>query len=257
MRNQCFQMNFRMMNAFAGSLVLALLLAGCAQEAPKPSGVKRLQAGQASGFLKDYEALKPHAELGGEALVYVNPDQMKDLHRYVAIIVDPVEVFVSTSADDSKIPPRASEVIANYFRRALENAVGDAFPIVETPGPLVLRLRAAVVGIDLGGPLAPAASVEDPNKTFSNAIVLEKVGIEVELIDSDTGERIAALVDRTPLGAGAEVGSEQFSREARFAEGRQAFDGWAGRLRQFLDAEHELKGEAAKRADEAYRAYGQ
>jgi hypothetical protein len=219
--------------------------------------VKKLQAGQASGFLKDYAVLKPNAELGAEASTYVNPDQMKNLRRYLAIIVDPVEVFIATSADDAKIPPRAVEVISNYFRRALENAVADAFPIVETPGPLVLRLRAAVVGIDLGGPLAPVAAVEDPNKPFGNAIVLEKVGIEIELIDSETGERIAALVDRAPLGAGAEVGSENFSREARFAEARQAFDGWAGRVREFLDAEHELKGEAAKQADESYRPYGQ
>ena len=154
-------------------------------------------------------------------------------------------------------PPRAAEVIGNYFRRALENAVAEAFPIVDTPGPLVLRLRGAVVGVDLGGPLAPAASVDDPMKQFSNAIVLEKVGIEMELVDSETGERIAAAIDRAPLGSGAQVGSEGFSREERFAEARQAFDGWAARLRQFLDSEHELKGEDAKRADETYRPYGQ
>jgi len=35
--------------------------------------------------------------------------------------------------------------------------------------------------IDLGGPLAPAASLEDTSKPFGNAIVLEKVGIEMEL----------------------------------------------------------------------------
>lgn len=256
MRNRHFQMSSRMKTAFAGPLVLALLMAGCAQP-PKPSGVKRVQPGQASGFLKDYAALKPSDELGPEAKVYVNPDQMKSLRRYVAIIVDPVEVYVSTSADDTKIPPRTIEVVSMYFRRALENAVADAFPIVETPGPLVLRLRAAIVGVDLGGPLAQAASVDNANKPFGNAIVLEKVGVEMELVDSETGERIAAAVDSSPLGAGAEADSENFSREARFAEARQAFDGWAKRLRQFLDAEHELKGDHAKRADESYHPYSE
>src|SRR4051812_21615670 len=70
----------------------------------------KLPAGQQfSGFLKDYGALKPSAELGGEALTYVNPDEMKSLRPYVVIIVDPAEVYVSTHAEDSQIPVRARE----------------------------------------------------------------------------------------------------------------------------------------------------
>src|SRR5512140_3514632 len=110
------------------------------------------------------------------------------------------------------VPERARETVTNYFRHALESAVGDAFPIVETPGPLVLRLRAAIVGVDTGGAVAP---VEDPAltaKPLDRAIVLEKVAVEMELVDSVTGERVAAMVDGTKLGAGAEVGSENFSR---------------------------------------------
>ena len=220
-------------------------------------GLKIMQPGKEfSGFLGDYSKLKPNEKLGGEALTFVNPDKMKSLHRYVAIIVDPVEVYVATAADASLVPERGRETVSKYFEHALVNAVSDAFPVVETPGPLVLRLRSAIVGVDLGGEVAP---LDQPGMTatpLDRAIVLEKVSVEVELVDSETGERIAAAVDKTTLGAGAEVGSVNFSRVARFNEAKMAFDQWAERVREFLDAEHELSPEDAERARQSYRPYG-
>ncbi len=68
--------------------------------------------------------------------------------------------------------------------------------------------------------------------------------------------RIAAMVDRTNVGAGAEVGAENFSRLEKFAAAREAFDEWASRVRIFLDSAHELTGEDAVRADKAYQPYG-
>jgi hypothetical protein len=236
--------------------LLTVMLVGCAEK-PK-SGVKRIPGNQRySGFLEDYSKMKANEALGGEALSYVNPDKMKGLRSFVAVIVDPVGMYVTTNSDEAQIPARASETVTNYFRRALESAIGDAFPIVDTPGPLVLRLRAAVVGVDLGGAVAPLDTPAMTAKPLERAIVLEKVAVEMELVDSETGERIAALVDRANLGAGAEVGSEHFSRIERFRQAREAFDGWASRVREFLDTEHELKGDDADRAVQAYRPYSQ
>jgi hypothetical protein len=222
----------------------------------KPA-LRKLQPGKEfSGFLQDYSQLKPHAQLGGEALAYVHPDKMKSLRRYVAIIVEPVEVYVATSADPSLIPERARETVSKYFEHALVDAVSDAFPVVESAGPLVLRLRSALVGIDLGGAVAPVELPALTEKPLERAIVLEKVRVEMELVDSETGERIAAMVDKATVGEGAEVGSENFSRLERFNEAKSAFDQWAGRVREFLDSEHELTGEDAERAQRSYQPYG-
>ena len=235
---------------------MCVWVGGCS-EAPKAAATnaKKMPAGESfSGFLKQYSDLKPNPAVGADALTYVHSDKMKSLRRYVAIIVDPVDVYVATNADDSLIPARAREVIANYFKHALVNAVDDAFPVVDTPGPLVLRLRSAIVGVDLGGEVAP---FEGAGESLKRAIILEKVGIELELLDSETGERIAALVDKEKLGAGAQVGTVSFSREERFAEAKHAFDEWASRVRTFLNDAHELTGEDAARARDAYRPYGQ
>lgn len=238
------------------SLCSLIVLSACSV-APK-SGLKRVPEGQQnSGFLKDYAMLKANAKMDSDALTFVSTDANANLRHYVAIIVDPVEIYVSTRADESMVPERARETISIYFRHVLENAVGTAFPIVATPGPLVLRLRAALVGVDTGGEVAPMIDPALTAKPLPRAIVLEKVAVEMELVDSVTGERIAAMVDHTKLGEGAEVGSENFSRVARYAQARSAFDEWARRAREFLDAEHELTNEDAERADAAYKPFGQ
>jgi hypothetical protein len=232
-----------------------LALSACSADR---SGLKRVPEGQQfSGFLKGYDQLTVNANLGNDALTFVNKDANNNLRHYVAIIVDPVEVYVSTRAEASAVPLRARDTLAIYFRHALENAVGNAYPIVAEPGPLVLRLRAALVGVDTGGEVAPLIDPALTAKPLPRAIVLEKVGVEMELVDSVTGERIAAMVDHTNIGQGAEVGSENFSRVARYYQARDAFDAWAHRVREFLDTEHELTGEDAERADRSYRPYGQ
>lgn len=219
-------------------------------------GVKKIPANQEfAGFLKDYASLKPNPNLDGNALTYAATDAKQNLRSYFAIIVDPVEVYVATDADASKVSEESRVALTNYFQHALIDAVSDAFPVVDAPGPLTLRLRAALVGVDVGGQVAAGDAPPDA-KPFERALNIGKVGVEMELVDSKTGERIAAMVDKTTLGAGAEVGAANFSRVQKFAAARDAFDEWASRVRTFLDAEHELKGEDAERADRSYRPYG-
>jgi hypothetical protein len=241
------------------AILMIAMAVGCSKpqtagEAAPPT-VKKIPAGsQYSGFLKDYSALKPNPALDGEMLTYVATDAKKNLRNYFAIVVDPIEVYVATDADEKKVNEDSRKALTNYFQHALTNAVSDAFPMVEKPGPLTLRLRVALVGVDVGGQVA-AGAVSPDAKPLDHALNIGKLGVEMELVDSESGERIAAAVDRTNLGAGAEIGAVNFSREEKFAAARDAFDEWAGRLRAFLDSAHELKGEDIQRADKSYKPY--
>lgn len=234
--------------------LLALLTVACTK--PATPGVKKMPANQEySGFLKDYSKLAPNPDLEGAVKTYVNTDAQKNLHKYVAVIIDPVEVYLASDADDTKIPEKTRAAAANYFRAALTKAVSDAFPAVDEPGPLVLRLRAAIIGVDVGGTVAAADKPEDATEAVDNAANIGKVGVEIELVDSVTGEQLAAAVDREPLGDGAEIAAGNISRHEKSLAARQAFDEWASRLRTFLNKAHELKGEEIKRADESYQPY--
>ena len=238
-------------------LIALLMLAAAACTKPATPGVKKMPANQEySGFLKDYSKLAPNPDLEGAVKTFVNADAQKNLHHYVAIIVDPVEVYLASDADDAKIPEKTRAAAANYFRAALTHAVSDAFAPVDEPGPLVLRLRAAVIGVAAGGAVAAADKPEDANDAVDTAANIAKVGVEIELVDSVTGEQIAAAVDREPLGDGAEIAAGNISRHEKSMAARHAFDEWASRLRTFLNSAHQLKGEDIKRADESYQPYG-
>jgi hypothetical protein len=78
----------------------------------------------------------------------------------------------------------------------------------------------------------------------------------MELVDSATGEQIAAMVDREPLGEGEIVAAGDVIRHDKSAEARAAFDEWAGRVRTFLNRAHELSSQDVDRAVAAYKPYG-
>ena len=246
----------------AVAILFLMLGAGCApSESPaEPASagvtVKRLPAGsQNAGFLSDYSKLRPDPDVEGELLSYVNPEELKDLHRYLAIIVDPVEVYLASDVDPSELPDNGATAAVEYFQYAIKSAVWDALSIVEDPGPLVLRLRSALVGVDVAdivdGELAEEAAA------LTRAVNVSDVIVEFELGDSVSGEVIAAALDKAHVGEAAQIGATHFSRMKRFEAAREAFDEWAAGLREFLDAKHELTEEDAERAARSYSPYGQ
>lgn len=240
-------------------VVMLVLALGCAQ-GPAPTvseeptfEVKIPLAGQKnSGFLGDYTGLEPDPLFEGEALTYVNQTERERLRDYVAIVVDPVQIYIATDSDAALLPTGGPEAAAAYFRHALIEAVSDAFPLMKEGGPLVLRLRTALVGIDVAGEVS---GVDEANEPLEKAIDIGKVMVEMELVDSETGKRIAAMMDIAPLGADAQIGAVHFSRSEKFDAAQEAFDEWALRLRLFLDDRHELRGEDAERADQEYTPY--
>ena len=235
------------------SLWTFLLAVGCSKP---PQTFKQIPAGKEfSGFLGNYANLKPSPRFEGQVLTFAQPDAEKNLRRYVAIIVDPVETYVTSDANQAKIDEDARVSAVEYFRSALVQAVSDAFPVVYEKGPLVLRLRSALVGVDAGSEVKPDGAA--PETAVKRALNINKVAVEMELVDSQTNEQIAAMVDRANLGAGAEATSSHTPREEKFRKAREAFDEWASRVRQFLDSEYEIVGNDAERVDKAYRPYNE
>ena len=203
------------------------------------------QAQQFSGFLSTYANLKPNSEFEN-TVSFVSRDPAKNVHKYVAVIVEPPVVYLATDADERALPDRGRTALAEYFQHAITESVEDAFPIVQANGPLVLRLRSAIIGVDVG---PQTLADQKDEKSLDRAINIGKVGVEIEFVDSETGEQIAAAVDRQNLGEGAMVGSTTFSREEKFRAATEAFDGWAKRLRNFLDSAHELSKDDIARAE--------
>ncbi|MHC4497877.1 MAG: DUF3313 domain-containing protein [Planctomycetota bacterium] len=130
-----------------------------------------------TGFLSDYSGLEA---ISATSRRYVNTKY--DLSKYSSFIVDPVEVYFKDTAavgnwDDV-------EKLRAYMRRAVINALEPRYTaIVTKPGPGRARVRIALTNVERSAPFK-----------------LGGVSMEAELLDSQTGEQIAAVIESRQKG---------------------------------------------------------
>ena len=206
-------------------LLSCVLLAGCAA-----GGMKDVKV---SGFLDDYSKLKS----GGEdraALVYVKPGV--DFKPYNKIIFNRIFISLSDKAEYKEVDPAMMNELSSYYQGALINAVKSGYQVVDQPGPGVLRVRAVITGIKPSNPTANTLStilpvgwvVSGATKAVSDDNMgTGEAATEIEVVDSLTGVRLAAAVDRRQGGKAVFRG--------KWEDTKQAFDFWAKRFRQRLD----------------------
>lgn len=212
------------------AVIWLALAVGCA-------GVHRGRSVHESGFLKDYSQLRP-GEGDQAILTYTNPKT--NFRRYRKIILEPVAVFAGR--EDSRLremPPEDLQKLVDYFDATLRKNLGEQFTLVKQPGPGVMRIRVALTEargaqvvrdtISSVLPLAIALSALKTIATGSGTAVGE-ASAECEILDSQTGERLGAAVDKR-------VGDKytgQFDKFEKWRATQAACDYWAERLKTRL-----------------------
>ena len=212
-------------------LLAGALLAGCAA-----SGMKDVQK---TGFLSDYSQLKP----GGDdraALYYIKPGV--DLKPYNKLMFERFVVLLSDSAEYREIDPAMLKELTDYYQNAVFTAVKDGYEIVDQPGPGVLRVRVAITQLKPSNPTTNTLSTIVPvgmvvagatKATSGDNLGTGEAGTEFEMLDSVTGERLAAAVDKRQGGKGVFRG--------KWEDTKEAFDTWAKRFRLRLDEARGVK----------------
>lgn len=201
---------FRILLVF---LVSVVVLAGCAST-----------PATRSGFLADYPDLKPDRYGNPHLLWWEKPGF--DWKRYQKLMIDPVVMYYDPKAKNQEIRPEDLNRLANEFREVVIAELGNDFPVVNTPGPDVLRVRAAITEII---PANPAVNVVTTLIAF---VPLDMGGaaIEAEFIDSMTNERVAAMVERK-LGTPFDLQSGFTS----LGHAKASFKSWAAELKRALE----------------------
>ena len=209
---------------------VAVLLCGSAVYGEEP---------QFSGFLGDYKDLQPGPE-GGVKWRYLKPGV--DFSKYNKIMLDSVIFFFASDSKYKGIDPVELKDLADSFNQEAAKALGDAYPIVAEPGPDVMRIRVAITKLE---PNSPGRSVVSSVVPVGIAISLVKkaatgawtgagsTGMETEVLDSMTNDRIAAAVDDRPAG--------KTSSFTKWGSAKDAFQFWTGRLRAAMDRIHGIK----------------
>jgi len=151
------------------------------------SGCAGLEATPTTGFLDSYEELESVDE--DKELRVFKSDSL-DPAQYHSFIVDSVSLTFDIEAKANEIEPEKIVELKSFFREQLIDVFSSRYTQVTTPGPGVLRVRTALTEMIA-------------NKVYLNlhwSTTLAGFGIggasfEAEVVDSQTGERLASVVD--------------------------------------------------------------
>jgi hypothetical protein len=160
----------------------------------------RSDAADRSGFLGDYSELEPRQ--GYEVHdVYINPDAA--WKNYDSVQIDSVSLWVNE--ETRSLEEEERQMLTDLLYKALNDQLTEKFKVVDRGGPDVIRVRAALtqaegakVALRTLSTIVPAMFLISTAVGLS-ADVTNTVGtatLEAELLDSVTGERLAAAVDQ-------------------------------------------------------------
>ena len=168
-------------------------------------------------------------------LVYVRPGA--SLAGYTKVMIDPVEVDYSkdwdpprefTDKDRERVRSELADEFRDVFTKELQEKGG--YQIVDTAGPDVLRVRAAIVDLYI---TAPDTSMKTAGRTNTYVVSAGSMVLVAELHDSVTGAILARVADRK---GGRDSGPVQWATStSNRAEARRALGAWASILRKALD----------------------
>ena len=184
------------------ALALPLLALAACQSGPKKT----------SGFLGDYSKLtaKPNDP---SAWVYYAPGM--DLRDYDSLNIPPIRVIPAPNSDAADLDAETNRKVAAAFRKILTEKIDPYYSVTDKKGPHTMTLRIAITDV----------------RPAKDGVPIGAAAMECELIDSVTGQRLAAAVDRKE---GSTKGTEA-PEEWRQVEG--AFREWAQGLLDFMDRE--------------------
>jgi len=172
-----------------------------------------------SGFLGDYKGFK-QSKIHANTYGWEKPGV--DLRDYDDLMIDKVEVWLLPDSEGEKLDAETRKKVAAAFDRILRRTLAPYYDVVERPGPNVMRMRIAITDI------APAGQDVEGGPDVS----VGAASMELELIDSVSGERLGAAVDKI---VGSYAG-QRAPKEWRSVEG--AFIEWANRILDYLDRHH-------------------
>jgi len=221
----------------------SLLLLSARTQAQDSAKQQEPPSKKVSGFLDDYSGLYPDPK-NGDLLIYEkDKTALKPYHKF---LIEPVTVYLLPEAEDRGIDPDDLDRLARYFTDAItDELMGSGYEVVTEPGPGVLYMSLAITNVEPTGgkknaalkagataaslAVAPGASLAVPRLSVG------RVEIEGEMLDSVSGERIAAFVTRK----GGRRWFSGLNAYKKWGDIQSAFRSWAKDFRKRLDQANE------------------
>lgn len=208
-------------SVWIGGAVLVAIASGCAKTQQAP-----IQQQGMCGLLGPQCNQLTAGMPGQFQLRYVNPSAQWG--SYTKILIDPVTFWGPAS---STLSPSDQQLLANYFDQEIRKQFATHFQLVDGPGPGVMELQVALTDVSGATPgLRTIASVVPQARALSTLKYLATgtyafVGsaqVEGKIMDSQSGQVLAAVVDRRVGG-----GSVEAAAQWQWGDAENAMDAWA------------------------------
>jgi len=138
-----------------------------------------------------------------DAMVWQKPDL--DRSAYTRVMIEPVTIFISPDSEYQGLDADALKELSMKFQTIVTRTLEPEIPTVNERGPGVVYVRAALTNVKLAkkkrGLLSytPIGLIVTAATSAGGAdISLKDAVLEVEMLDSVTGERLGVLVDKAP-----------------------------------------------------------
>ena len=157
------------------------------------------------------ESMPVSAFIGGQLNLEHDPDRAGayldvkhdlDLSGYSSVLIEPVEIWIHPDSEYKGIEPDVVKAIGDGFAQILIDELAPDYPTVNKAGPETLVIRLAIIGIKMKkkkrgliGWTPIGLVVGALNTDALKRVSLIDAGIEAEILDSVTGERLGVLVD--------------------------------------------------------------
>lgn len=214
----------RLRRYFIPILLQCFLILGCATSQP-------VNEVTPSGFLENYSQLKPGGP-GEPALIYRNPDA--NIGSYDQFMIENVAIWYSEEESLRELPEQDLKQLALLLKvRIIEALKNQGLTRVQQPGSGVMRIRAAITDAKKSRPILDTATTFIPQAQIVSAAkrltlgthsFVGRAGIEGEIVDSQSGKRLGAMVDRRAGGKTLEGSLNSWD------DVEQSFKFWAERL---------------------------
>lgn len=161
-----------------------------------------------SAFIDKMPQLAPDTNRAG-AMTWIKPGVNPS--NYQKVIIEPITIFISPDSDYKGMDANDLKTIADGFNETVAKVFAPEIAVTDKAGPGTLYLRAALTNVKLEkkkrGLLGytPVGIVVTAARDLVGArISLTNAVLEVETIDSVSGERLGVLIDKAPEEASSE-----------------------------------------------------
>ncbi|MBZ5589378.1 MAG: DUF3313 domain-containing protein [Acidobacteriia bacterium] len=155
---------------------------------------------QFSGFLDNYPEMSPDPDRPG-AVEWTKPGV--DRSQYTKVMLEPLSIIVDPQSEYKGLSSSDVQALADGFRDAVVATLEPEIPVVQVAGSGVLYMRAALTGVELKkqkrgilGYTPVGFVVTAVKDAVGKRISLQKAALEIEVLDSQTGERVGVIIDR-------------------------------------------------------------